>query len=163
MTPVFMAIPDFFEKNGYKPITDIYDTPFQLGHKTKLEPWAWGQEKPERYDTFLAWMTHARDGLPVFVDVLDIEEHFENSDKDTVLFVDVGGSRGNITVKVRRKYAHVPGRVVLQDQDFVIAAVNKEPLEGFEKIETTVHDFFAGPNPITGKKHSRKRATPKPI
>lgn len=162
MAPVFMAIPEYLEKNGYKLITDINDTPFQLGHKTQLEPWAWGQEKPERYDTFLAWMTHARDNLPVFVDVLDIGEYFQKSDKDTVLFVDVSGSRGHITVKVRQKHADVPGRVVLQDQDYVIAAAKKEPLEGFDKIETTVHDFFSGPNPIKGKKHSRKKPSTKP-
>lgn len=158
MAPVFLALPEYFEKNGYKPITDILDTPFQLAHKTKLDPWAWGQEKPERYDAFLAWMMHARDNLPVFVDVLDdMEElYFSKSDKDTVLFVDVGGSRGPITTKVRQKYAHVPGRVVLQDQDYVISAAKKEPLPGFDKIETQVIDFFTTPNPIKGKYYSHQ-------
>lgn len=152
MAPVFLALPEYFEKNGYKPITDILDTPFQLAHKTKLDPWAWGQEKPERYEAFLAWMMHARDNLPVFVDVLgDMErEYFVKSHKDTILFVDVGGSRGPVATKVRQKYAHVPGRVVLQDQDYVIAAANKKSLPGFDKIETQVIDFFAGPNPLKG-------------
>lgn len=152
MAPVFLALPEYFEKNGYKPITDILDTPFQLAHQTTLDPWAWGQEKPERYDAFLAWMMHARDNLPVFVDVLDDMDQacFANTDDQTVLFVDVGGSRGPIATKVRQKYAHVPGRVVLQDQDYVIAAAQKEPLAGFDKIETQVIDFFAAPNPLRG-------------
>lgn len=154
MAPVFLALPEYFEKKGYKPITDILDTPFQLAHNTTLDPWAWGQEKPERYNAFLAWMMHARDNLPVFIDVLDIAEYFDKSSKDTVLFADVGGSRGPISTKVRQKYAHIPGRVVLQDQDYVIAAAKKEPLEGFDKIETQVLDFFAGPNPIKGKQCS---------
>lgn len=150
MAPVFLALPEYFQRNGYQPITDIRDTPFQLAHKTTLDPWAWGQEKPARYEAFLAWMMHARDNLPVFVDVLDMSEYFAGSEPDTVLFVDVGGSRGPITTKVRQKYAHVPGRVVLQDQDYVIAAATKDPLPGFDKIETQVIDFFTGSNPLKG-------------
>lgn len=80
------------------------------------------------------------------------EAYFGKNDKETVLFVDVGGSRGPIAIKVRQKYAHVPGRVVLQDQDYVISAAKKEPLAGFDKIETQVIDFFTGSNPIKGEK-----------
>lgn len=99
-------------------------------------------------------MTHARDNLPVFIDVLsDVEEaYFGKSDKDTVIFVDVGGSRRPIATKARQKYAHVPGRVVLQDQDYAISEAKKEPLAGFEKIETQVRDFFTGSNPIKCEK-----------
>lgn len=151
MVPVFMVIPEYLEKHGYKPITDITDTPFQLGHKTKLEPWAWGQEKPQRYQNFLEWMTHARDGDPMFLDAVDLGEYFHGSDQDTTLFIDISGSRGHMAVEVRKKYAQVPGRVVLQDQDYTLETAKKEPIPGFEKIETQVHDFFAGPNPIKGK------------
>jgi hypothetical protein len=151
MVPVFMVLPEYLEKHGYQPITDIMDTPFQLGHKTKLEPWAWGQEKPERYQNFLEWMTHAREGDAIFLDAVDLGEYFEKSEQDTVLFVDVSGSRGLMAVEVRKKYAQVPGRVILQDQDYSIATAKKEPVPGFDKLETHVHDFFAGPNPIKCK------------
>jgi demethylsterigmatocystin 6-O-methyltransferase len=158
MVPVFMVLPDYLSTHGYQPIKDIMDTPFQLGHKTKLDPWAWGQEKPKRYQNFLEWMTHAREGDPIFLDAVDLAEYFQKSDKDTVLFVDVSGSRGLMTVAVRNKYAQVPGRVILQDQDYTIATAKKEPIPGFHNIETHIHDFFAGPNPLTSKSsESRSR------
>ncbi|KAG8156835.1 hypothetical protein KVR01_013248 [Diaporthe batatas] len=150
MVPVFMVLPEYLGKHGYKPIKDIMDTPFQLGHKTKLDPWAWGQEKPERYQNFLAWMTHAREGDPMFLDAVDLGEYFRGSKPDTVLFVDVSGSRGLMAIEVRKKYAQVPGRVILQDQDYTIATAKNDPDPGFDTIETAIHDFFAGPNPIKG-------------
>ncbi|TLS21527.1 uncharacterized protein PpBr36_10270 [Pyricularia pennisetigena] len=148
--PVFLAIPTFFERHGYKLMTDIHETPFQIGHNTKLDPWAWGKENPDRYQDFLGWMEHARDGDPSFLDSVDLGGFFNNSSKDTLLFVDVSGSRGYVTTAVRERYADVPGRVFLQDQPHIIDMVKQETRPGLEKIEKHGHDFFTGPTPLKG-------------
>ncbi|KAI6417752.1 hypothetical protein MCOR20_000243 [Pyricularia oryzae] len=148
--PVFLAIPPFFERHGYKLITDINDTPFQMAHNTKLDPWTWGKERPERYQDFLGWMEHARDGDPSFLDSVDLGGFFENSHKDTLLFVDVSGSRGYVTTAVRERYSDVPGRVVLQDQPHIVDLVKKDVRPELKTIELQGHDFFTGATPLKG-------------
>ncbi|TLD23976.1 hypothetical protein PspLS_06418 [Pyricularia sp. CBS 133598] len=148
--PVFLAIPPFFEKHGYKLITDINDTPFQIAHNTKLDPWAWGKERPERYQDFLGWMEHARDGDPSFLDSVDLTGFFQNSNKDTLLFVDVSGSRGYVTTAVRGRYADIPGQVFLQDQPHIVDLVKKDTRPELKTIELQGHDFFTGPTPLKG-------------
>ncbi|KAI6549794.1 hypothetical protein MCOR03_009838 [Pyricularia oryzae] len=148
--PVFLAIPPFFERHGYKLITDINDTPFQMAHNTKLDPWTWGKERPERYQDFLGWMEHARDGDPSFLDSVDLGGFFENSHKDTLLFVDVSGSRGYVTTAVRERYTNVPGRVVLQDQPHIVDLVKKDVRPELKTIELQGHDFFTGATPLKG-------------
>ncbi|EHA47714.1 hypothetical protein MGG_03813 [Pyricularia oryzae 70-15] len=148
--PVFLAIPPFFERHGYKLITDINDTPFQMAHNTKLDPWTWGKERPERYQDFLGWMEHARDGDPSFLDSVDLGGFFESSHKDTLLFVDVSGSRGYVTTAVRERYSNVPGRVVLQDQPHIVDLVKKDVRPELKTIELQGHDFFTGATPLKG-------------
>lgn len=150
-----MAIPPFFERHGYKLITDINDTPFQMAHNTKLDPWTWGKERPERYQDFLGWMEHARDGDPSFLDSVDLGGFFENSHKDTLLFVDVSGSRGYVTTAVRERYTNVPGRVVLQDQPHIVDLVKKDVRPELKTIELQGHDFFTGATPLKGKSFHR--------
>lgn len=148
-----MVVPEYFKTHGYNLIKDIYDSPFQLGHKTKLDPWAWGKEKPERYEDFLGWMEHARDGDPSFLDSVDLSGFFQDATKDTILFVDVSGSRGFVTSEIARRYGHLPGRIFLQDQPHIIKLVDEDPIPGFDesRIETQGHDFFTGPTPLKGE------------
>jgi hypothetical protein len=64
----------------------------------------------------------------------------------SALLVDVGGGRGHDCELFTSRHSSHPGKVILQDQDEVIATVqSKETLP----FESQVHDFFT-PQPIKG-------------
>ena len=46
----------------------------------------------------------------------------ESTSRDGALLVDIGGSFGTDAVEFRRRYLHVPGKVVLQELPAVIEA-----------------------------------------
>lgn len=63
---------------------------------------------------------------------------------DRVLFVDVGGSIGHQSARLRAKYPNLPGRVIVQDLEETIKAA--PPVEG---VEFMTHNFF-NPQPVIG-------------
>ena len=62
---------------------------------------------------------------------------------DAVFMVDVAGGKGHDLVKICRNHPDLPGVLVLQDQESVIAQAT-----GLEaRIQTMTHDFFS-PQPV---------------
>ncbi|KAI1140004.1 putative sterigmatocystin 8-O-methyltransferase precursor [Hypoxylon sp. FL0543] len=150
ISPSFMAFPRFLRQNGYVNPTDPNHCPWHLGHDTDLSPFPWLQSHPEHLGYFLPWMTAQRDGLPIFLDVLDFEREFaRNTTPSTPLFVDIGGAIGHQCVALKRRFPELPGRIILQEQAHVISQVKENPLPGFEGIEAQSYDFFT-PQPIKG-------------
>lgn len=97
-------------------------------------------------------MAAHRDGLPTFLDAVNFEQEFVQDTTDTTpLLVDVGGGVGHQCLAFRLRYPAIPGRVILQDLDNVVALAESSPLPGFRDsgIEAQVHDFFA-PQPVKG-------------
>lgn len=65
---------------------------------------------------------------------------------DAVFMVDIGGGKGHDLVEICRNHPNLPGLLVLQDQQSVIAeAVGLEA-----RIHTMIHDFFS-PQPVECK------------
>ncbi|KAH9886148.1 putative sterigmatocystin 8-O-methyltransferase precursor [Xylariomycetidae sp. FL2044] len=150
ISPTFTALPKFFREKGYANPTDPGSCPWHIGHQTDLSPFPWLQKNPQHFENFLPWMSSQRNGLPIFLDVLDVQELFtRDTSASTPLFVDVGGAMGHQCIAFRRKFPDVPGRVVLQDIPPVIEAIKASPLPGFNGIEYETHDFFK-PQPIKG-------------
>ncbi|KAI0141209.1 S-adenosyl-L-methionine-dependent methyltransferase [Xylariaceae sp. FL1272] len=153
LVPVFNAIPKFLRDSGYANITDGTDCPWFLGHQTKLPPFPWFQSRPGTLDRFMSWMVSQRDGLPMFLDVIDFKKEISKFgpelEAQTPVFVDIGGSFGHQCVALKQKYPDLVGRVILQDRDEVIEQVKAKPLPGFNGIEAQAHDFFT-PQPIKG-------------
>ena len=64
-------------------------------------------------------------------------------DQETLVFVDVGGM-GDIGTALKKRYPHLPGRIVNQDLPQVVW---DQRLDG---VESMAHDFLS-PQPLKGK------------
>lgn len=154
----FMALPQFLRDTRFRDPTDPARCPWHLGHRTELSPFPWLQANPRYMDFFLPWMAANRDGLPIFLDVLDdFRGEFLGLPTAAGLegaappvFVDVGGAMGHQCVALRERYPDLEGRVILQDQDFVVEQVKASPLPGLRGVEVMVHDIFR-PQPVIGE------------
>lgn len=67
------------------------------------------------------------------------------TDKDAVLLVDVGGSKGHDVVKFQHRFPNMPGQLILQDLPETIRNIEDPP----EGIVLMGHDFFT-PQPVKG-------------
>lgn len=150
LAPSFLALPEFLRKSGYANPTDSRYTAFNLGMRTEQDFFCWLQSHPQDLELFSSWMSAQRETSPSFLDVIDFERDLAlGADRSTVLFVDVGGSRGQQSIALRRRYPSLPGRIIVQDVAGVVAEATEHPLPGFEGIEAEAYDMFT-PQPIKG-------------
>jgi hypothetical protein len=146
----FFALPQFLSETDYRNPTDPDHAPWHLGHKTDLSPFAWLQQNSQHLTSFLPWMTHQRAGLPIFLDVLDFKQELVQGGDPTVpVFVDVGGAMGHQCLELKVRFPEFAGRIVLQDQPYVIDQVQANPRPEFDGIKAEVYDFFT-PQPVKG-------------
>jgi len=151
VAPSFLAFPQFLRETGYANPIDPKHTPFNLGTRTEQTLFEWIKDHPDTLLHFNTWMSVQRDPRSTFLDVLPFDQELANgTDDDSILFVDIGGSRGHQCIAFRKRYPHLRGRVILQDLPHVISQVKTDPLPGFERIETDAHDMFT-PQTIKGR------------
>lgn len=88
------------------------------------------------------------DWLSVFPLERELAEwKYVGDEEERVLFVDVGGGRGQQCVALRKKYSELKGRVVLQD---LKETVERRP--EIEGVEVMVQDFWK-PQAVKGMSH----------
>jgi hypothetical protein len=116
--------------------------------------WAVGQSQfewlashPEQQKLFNSYMASRREGRPMWFDVYPVERLLGHGVpyKDTIFLVDVGGNQGHDLSKFRRKYGHLPGRLVLQDLPDVINGVS-----GHDAAIHVMGHSFLDPQPVKG-------------
>ncbi|KAI1195961.1 S-adenosyl-L-methionine-dependent methyltransferase [Nemania serpens] len=152
LSKVFLAVPQFLKEVNYGAATSSNFCAWNIAHGTSEPPWKWLQSYPQLAKATGEWMAAHRDGLPTFLDAVDLGQEFVQDTTDaTPLLVDVGGGVGHQCLAFRLRYPTIPGRVILQDLDNVIALAESSPLPGFRDsdIEVQVHDFFT-PQPVKG-------------
>ncbi|KAL4893287.1 putative O-methyltransferase [Aspergillus ambiguus] len=146
--PAFAAYPEYFKYHSSEHL-DAHSGPFQYGHNTDLPFFEWLVATPPSLQLFDSLMTGYRAGkvnwcergfYPVSERLVDC---FDSSVSD-VFLVDIGGGVGHDLRILATQHAHLPGKLVLQDRDAVIAKVTPEDRECFE---AQVHDFFT-PQPV---------------
>lgn len=149
--PSFNGFPDFFKKRNYECPKSLTDGPFQAAHGTDLPFFPWLVATPPHLDEFGNFMSAYRAGKanwydPHFYPVAErLIEGFDSSNSE-VLLVDVGGGRGHDVQQFADRHTGHPGKLVLQDQDEVIASIpEKEKLP----FDSQAHDFFT-PQPVKG-------------
>lgn len=117
---------------------------------TKAPSFGIQQERPEIVGASATYTTAQRARRPNFTDFFPADKQlgkgFHHDDKDAVIFVDVGGGRGHETLALRKKFPHLPGRMIVQDRPEVIREITDK--EGMEVME---HDFFK-PQPVKGER-----------
>ncbi|KAI1370106.1 S-adenosyl-L-methionine-dependent methyltransferase [Hypoxylon crocopeplum] len=129
--PCLQATPQFLADTSYVNPTDVLHSPFQIAHKTDKPSYAWAMGQPKLMEGFNLWMTEQHQGQRTWLDVFDFAGHVGGSSVDTLVFVDVGGGIGQQCALIRNTFPQLPGRVVLQDQPFVLP--HAIPTDGVEK------------------------------
>ncbi|KAL4804202.1 S-adenosyl-L-methionine-dependent methyltransferase [Aspergillus unguis] len=144
-----LALPAFLKKTNYRNPTSASDTAFSLGYNSELDFFQHVQREPITARQFNNHMGVYAQGRARWMDpgFYPVQEQLiegANITKDDVLLVDVGGSFGHDLLEFHRKWPGVPGRLVLQDLEQVVASVKDLP-----SIEVTGHDFFTE-QPVKG-------------
>ncbi|KAL9593641.1 MAG: hypothetical protein Q9219_007457 [cf. Caloplaca sp. 3 TL-2023] len=151
--PGHLALPDFLESTHYKNPSDPVAGSFQFAHQTTDTPFEYMNKRPEtlvRLQSHMAgyrtgrasWMDH--DFYPVEANLI---QGAEIVDSESVFLVDIGGGKGHDLQELIRKHLYLPGKLVLQDLDTVIADAKATGLD--KKIVPMAHDFFTE-QPIVG-------------
>ena len=145
------TMPQFLESTNYQNPTDYNSGAFQYGHRTKLGPFEYVKEDPERAKVYnsavqsRATIGDARKSAGSFpYDQVIGEGEFMDSD---VMIVDVGGGRGQALTAIKQVFPNLKGRMILQDQPDVIEDAKASGLPSF--IEAMAASFFEL-QPITG-------------
>lgn len=144
--PCLQATPKFLADTGYVNPVDVLHSPFQIAHKTDKPSYVWAMEQPKLMADFNLWMTEQHQGQSTWLDVFDFANHVQDSSADTLIFVDIGGGLGQQCALLKKEHPQIPGRVVLQDQPFVLP--HSIPIDGVEKQP---FDFWTE-QPLKGKK-----------
>ncbi|KAI1813503.1 S-adenosyl-L-methionine-dependent methyltransferase [Poronia punctata] len=144
LSPAFIAVPQLLSEINYDNVVDPNHCAWHIGRNTDEAPWKYLQSRPELARVVSNWMAVQREGLPCFLDAMDFAETNSDTDESTPLLVDMGGGMGSQCIVFRQRCPHLPGRVILQEQQHVIDQVASDPLPGFRElgVEAQVHDLF---------------------
>ena len=138
------TMPQFLESTKYENPTDYNNGAFQYGHRTKLGPFEYVKEDPERTKVYnsamqsLATIGDAKKSAGSFpyCNVMGEEEIMDTD----VMIVDVGGGKGQALRAIKQVFPNLKGRMILQDKPEVIEDAKASGLPSF--IEPMAASFF---------------------
>lgn len=143
--PMTMSLPKFFEKSNYtnpqKASIDIvkeYTGGLSIWEYLQKEGWT------DLFGRLMRASTKERGDVVGLIE----DQQLDSLDKDSVLLVDIGGSRGHDLIAFRQNFKDAQGRLILQDLPHVIEKVPTLDEWGIEKMS---YDFFT-PQPMVGAK-----------
>ncbi|KGO75605.1 O-methyltransferase, family 2 [Penicillium italicum] len=151
--PSLNGLPAYFKQNAYRsPKLGGTDGPFQYAHGTDLRFFDWVVEKPPQLRHFDSFMSAYRAGKAYwfeegFYPVLQRLVCGFDAEVGEALLVDVGGGRGHDVTAFVEMYGNLPGKVILQDREAVVASI-LECVDG-RAFEVQAYDFFT-PQPVKG-------------
>lgn len=119
---------------------------FVLGQNTNEPFYNWMDTHPVQRDAFHRFMDAQFSSLPTWLDVVDFPTEMAGGtgDDEQVVFVDVGGGNGSQVVLLKQTCPGVKGRLILQDQAYVLARAME--VAGMEKM---AYDFLTE-QPVKG-------------
>jgi hypothetical protein len=125
-----------------------------MGYKTDLGFFGHVQQEPITAKRFNNHMGVYAQGRPRWMDsgFYPVQEQLIDGvtiGGTDVLMVDVGGSFGHDLADFRRKWPHVPGRLVLQDLPEVVASVK----DMHYSVDVMGYDFFTE-QPVKGEDYA---------
>ena len=152
---IMPRLPDFLASLDYRNPSDRHNSFFGFAHETDLNMYEWLQAHPEQMEIFNDFQSaNARLNEGSVQRMLESLLASDNSPgtysgqseeiRDKVLFVDVGGGRGESLRTFRRTHPELTGRMVIEDLPKVVEG---QEVEG--GVEAIAHDFFT-PQPVKG-------------
>ncbi|TRX91995.1 hypothetical protein FHL15_007092 [Xylaria flabelliformis] len=151
VAPIYQAMPSFLQKTNYVTPTDPVDTAWQRAFNTPMHALEWLGKHPDKLARFGDYMA-SRDGPSRgWLDVYPVQEEFATGDWDNgtsrAVFVNIGVGVGHPCAEFKKKFPHLPGRVVLQDLPHKIEQV--PPVSGAESMAHSLFDE----QPVKGAKY----------
>lgn len=144
-----LNLADWLQSNSWTVSVGKMPTAWTSSVPTDRKPYEYLAENPWALKLAQAHMRINWDKKPIFLDALDFGSRFEqDTTSSTVLFVDVGGSTGSVSLALRQRCPDLPGRVLLQDRPEVVEQVKAQLLSS-AGIEAEVYDIFT-PQPVKG-------------
>lgn len=153
IAPVAHALPETLEHQGYQNPTNNLDTAFQRAHNTDVSAYSWTPTDPAVLPAFFEFMRSQRANQRNWTQsfpIQTLELSQEDMQSNRVLFVDVGGASGHQCISLRVIHPELSGRIIVQDQERVIARIDEIELKKHQ-VEPIVHDFFQ-PQPVKAAK-----------
>lgn len=141
--PAYQVLPEYLQETKYQ--TQTTKCGWQKGENTDLDFFPWAKQYPDKLSWFQTLMSVPRDGD--WFDVVPFTDDIASVEPDRALFVDVGGSIGHQSRRLKAKYPNLPGRIIVQDLEEIVKAVQSMP--AIEGVEFMTHNFF-NPQPIIG-------------
>ena len=144
-------LPQYLSDIKYANPSDTNYTLFNYTLKTSMNMFEWLQTQPESLAIFNASMKAAnvlktKEALNTLSRILppSISSDADRSHSE-VLLVDIGGGKGDLLERLRKRRPDLKGRMILQDLPKVI-----EGRQSKDDVEYMFHDFFT-PQPIKGE------------
>lgn len=162
-TDIMPRLPDYLASLDYQNPNDRHNTFFGFAHQTDLNMYEWLQAHPEQMEIFNDFQSanaqlnegsvqRILESLLASGDSLRMCSEQSEQSNDKVLFVDVGGGRGESIRTFRRNHPETRGRVIIEDLPKVV-----EDQEVEEGVEAIAHDFFT-PQSVKGMQNIFTRA-----
>jgi hypothetical protein len=107
----------------------------------------WLASNKQRQSLFNSYMASRREGRPMWFNTYPVERLLGHAVpfEDTVFLVDIGGNQGHDLSKFRKEFAHLPGKLILQDLPDVVEGVSGRDAG----IEVMGYSFL-DPQPVKG-------------
>ena len=114
-------LPGYLASITYHSPSDPENSLFHYAHGTKLNMFEWLQTQPDQLAMFSAYMTAATEIqesslFQTIISLLLVDEANGSEDRDDrILFVDVGGGRGQVLGNIRKERPRLRRRMIVQD------------------------------------------------
>jgi hypothetical protein len=148
----YVKMPEYFEKYGRKEAVTQNHNPYSFGNgQPDKFVWEIMAADPQRMKDFMQSMNTLEQHLPItgFYDFGWVAEKAAE-DPLRVLFVDVGGGKGQAIKAITKENPFIPlNRTVLEDRPDVIEEVKRLDAEDLRGAQTIGHDFHTE-QPIKG-------------
>ncbi|KAL4861377.1 hypothetical protein BDV12DRAFT_204080 [Aspergillus spectabilis] len=154
--PAHLKLHEFLRQNNWNEPSSTSNNPYTHAHGTDGKSmFQHLSARPERMEAFNNGMTLQAMTSIWMIDLFPFQEVFSSlhkGDGSTALAVDIGGGKGKAISRIRGLSSggggEVSGRFILQDQDHVIASLDRSSpyLKG---IEPMAYDFFTE-QPVQG-------------
>jgi hypothetical protein len=146
--PVNAKMHEYFRATGFKSPISQRDNPYTFAHQTGgKDIWENLVQFPARNKAMNDANKDNGEHKSWTIGLFPFESELRKveTNKDTVLVVDIGGGTGSVSKRIRELTVDIEGKILLQDRAVVLEEI-KEEIPGRELME---YDFFT-PQPIQG-------------
>jgi hypothetical protein len=150
--PSLAKMPEYLRGTDYKNPENPGDGPFQYANAHEGHAFTWLTAHPEVFAAFHQYVHTLRTHRPSWTDMYPVKDRLVDGlriEGDASALVDVGGGVGQVLQDFQLAVPDYTGRLVLQEQEEVIAAAKSMDVDKEGTIELRAHDFFT-PQPIKG-------------